>query len=196
LTIKDEQWREDAFGIPAKLRAVPRTQDDDGLREAMLVVWASLAMASSTVKHLYSLVRESEILEFAATLNIEEPDYGLSFDSTEPYEEVVKRLGGCLRAMEREHTERDLGSRPTDPAKWLVDYGGHCAYLIPMGRVAWRDRRDPSRDMRVFDQRGLLRLRFVPAIVDGATVCIKKVDRVAKAKSSTFGAALFSESHI
>lgn len=173
---------------------MPRSEDDDGLREAMLLVWARLAMASTTIKHLYSHHRESEILAFAATLDMQASDYGLSFDGTEGYGEIVKRLGGCLRAMEREYTENDLGSRPTDPSQWRVDHGGHSAHLIPMGRVAWRETKDPSRDMRSFDQRGLLRLRFVPAIVDGATVSIKRADRVAKRLPPGFGAVLFPES--
>lgn len=54
MSVSDEQWRKDALGIPGELRAVPRSEDDDGLREAMLVVWARLAMASTTIKHLYS----------------------------------------------------------------------------------------------------------------------------------------------
>ncbi|MGF6310706.1 MULTISPECIES: hypothetical protein [unclassified Bradyrhizobium] len=193
MEITDEQWREKALGIPTGLRAVSRSEDDDGLRRAMLIVWAALAKASGTIKHLYSLVRESAILELAASLDMQAPDYGLSFDGTESYQEIVKRLGGCLRAMEREYTERDLGSRPTDPADWLVDHAGHCAYLIPMGRVAWREARNPAQDMRNFDQRGLLRLRFVPAIVDGARVQIVKADRMAKQKSSAFGAVLFPD---
>ncbi|MGY3494373.1 hypothetical protein [Bradyrhizobium sp. USDA 4502] len=194
MEITDEQWRENAYGIPAELRAVPRTEDDDGLRQAMLIVWAALAKASGTIKHLYSLVRESAILGFAATLDMQAPDYGLSFNGTEAYQEVVKRLGGCLRAMEREYTEQDLGSRPSDLTAWLVEHSGHRAYLIPMGRVAWREPRDPAQDMRNFDQRGLLRLRFVPAVVDGATVQIVKADRVAKQKLATFGAVLFPDS--
>ncbi|SDO47499.1 hypothetical protein [Afipia sp. GAS231] len=194
MSVSDEQWRKDALGIPGELGAVPRSEDDDGLREAMLVVWARLAMASTTIKHLYSHYRESEILAFADTLDMQAPDYGLSFDGTEAYDEIVRRLGGCLRAMEREYTENDLGSRPTDPTQWRVDYGGHSAHLIPMGRVAWREKKDPSLDMRSFDQRGLLRLRFVPAIVDGAKVRIEKVDRVAKRTPSAFGAVLFPDS--
>ncbi|WP_050382190.1 hypothetical protein [Bradyrhizobium pachyrhizi] len=192
MDITDEQWRENAFSIPANLRAVPRSEDDDGLRHAMLIVWAALAKASATIKHLYSLVPESMILEFAATLDMQAPDYGLSFDGTETYEEIVMRLGGCLRAMEREYTEQDLGSRPTDPARWLVEHAGHCAYLIPMGRLAWKEIKTPPQDMRNFDQRGLLRVRFVPAVVDGATVQIVKADRMAR-KSWTFGAVLFPD---
>ena len=191
MAITDEQWRKNAIGIPATLGALPRSEDDDGLREAMLVVWAALALASATIKHLYSLVRESEILAYAATLDMRAPDYGLSFDGNETFEEVVRRLGGCLRAMELEYTDWDSGSRPTDPSRWLVTQGKHSAFLIPMGRVAWRDAKDPTQDMRIFDQRGLLRLRFVPSIVDGATVRIVKADRVTRSKSSGFGAVLF-----
>ncbi|WP_139860012.1 hypothetical protein [Bradyrhizobium ivorense] len=193
MDITDEQWRENAFSIPADLRAVPRSEDDDGLRQAMLIIWAALAKASATIKHWYSLVPESMILKFAATLDMQAPDYGLSFGGTETYEEIVMRLGGCLRAMEREYTEQDLGSRPTDAAGWLVEHAGHCAYLIPMGRLAWKDTKDPAQDMRNFDQRGLLRVRFVPAVVDGARVQIVKADRMAR-KSSAFGAVLFPDS--
>ncbi|MBR1164937.1 hypothetical protein [Bradyrhizobium elkanii] len=192
MDITDEQWRESAFSIPVDLRAVPRSEDDDGLRQAMLIVWAALAKASATIKHLYSLVPESAILEFAATLNMQAPDCGLSFEGTESYQEIVKRLGGCLRALERDYTEQDLGSRPTNPKDWLVEHAGHCAYLIPMGRIAWRDARDPAEDMRNFDQRGLLRLRFVPAVVDGARIQIVKAERMAR-KSSAFGAVLFPD---
>lgn len=191
MAVTDEQWRKNAFGIPAALRAVRRNQADDGLPQAMLVVWAALAMASGTIKHLYSLVRESDILRCAAALDLQLPDYGLSFCGNESIEEVVKRLGGCLRAMELEYTEWDLGSRPINPASWLVTQGGHSAFLVPIGRLAWRDAKDPAQDMRNFDQRGLLRLRFIPSVVDGATVRIVRADRVAQPSMSAFGAVLF-----
>jgi hypothetical protein len=155
LAISDQQWRTGAFGIPAKLRAVVRSEDDDGLKESMFIVWTALATASSTIKHLYSLVRESEILALADTFNMQTSDYGLSFLGTESYDEVVKRLGGCLRAMEREFTDWDLGSRPTDPNSWRVSHEEQSAFLIPMGRLAWRDPKNPEQDRRPFDQRGL-----------------------------------------
>jgi len=189
--ISDEQWRIDALNIPAKLKEVFSGEDDRDLKEAMLVVWTALATASSTIKHLYSLVREAEILAIAANFDLATPSYGLTFDGTESYEEVVKRLGGCLRAMERELTDWDLGSRPSDPNKWLVSHGDNSAFLIPMGRLAWREPKDPDQDRRPFDQRGLLRLRFIPSIVDGAKVRIVKVDRLAKSEVRGFGAVLF-----
>jgi predicted amidohydrolase len=192
LSITDEQWRANAFGIPAVLQGVPRDKlPDDGLPQAMLVVWSALATSNSTIKHLYSLIRESEILQVAGALDLNQPGYGLAFAGNESFEEIVTRLGGCLRAMEIEYTDWDSGSRPTNPQHWLVTQGGHSASLVPMGRLAWRDARDPADDMRNFDQRGLLRLRFIPSIVDGAHVRIVRATRVAREPAKAFGAVLF-----
>lgn len=193
MAISDEQWRTNALAVPGRLSTLNRTGNDDGLREAMLLVWSTLATASSTIKHLYSTVRESEISAVAKTHDLTAVDFGLSFSGDESYVEIVKRLGGCLRAMEIEFTSWDLGSRPTDPERWRVGQGNGSAFLIPMGRQAWREPKNPESDTRPFDQRGLLRMRFIPSIVDGATVRLKMADRLARTNALNFGAVLFPE---
>lgn len=191
MAISDETWRRNTFELPRRLSAIDRTGHDDGIREAMFVVWTALATASGTIKHLYSAVREVDILASAADHDLSTSDFGLSFAGDEPNGALVGRLASCLRAMEIEFTSGDLGSRPTDPESWRVGLGDESAYLVPMGRKAWRTARDPARDTRPFDQRGVLRVRFIPTIVDGASVRLKIADRLDGPDVSRFGAVLF-----
>lgn len=182
-------WRTEALELPERLAAL--NADGDSLREAMFVVWSVLATGSTTVKHLYSIVPESDILALAEMRDPREGNFGLAFEGTETTGEIVMQLGACLRAMELEFSTWDLGARPTDPEVWRVDAEGKSAYLVPIGRKAWRKSKDPASDNRPFDQRGVLQVRFIPTVVDGAVVRLKMADHLSKAAKPKFGAVVF-----
>jgi predicted amidohydrolase len=191
--ISRAQWRSDALSIPEKLSQISRSGPDGGLRESIFLLWKSLAAAPSDIKHLYSQVREAQISSMAAAFDMGRPDYGLAFTGNEADIEIVGRLGGGLRALEQEFSELDLGSRPVDPNDWRIEHAGESAFLVPMGRLAWRQPKDPQQDTRPFDQRGLVRLRVIPTIVDGARVRLVRPDHLGMREMPRFGAVLFPE---
>jgi predicted amidohydrolase len=190
--ITKAQWRAGAYGTPGKLAQINRSGADEGLRESIFLAWRAIATAPSDIKQLYAQVLEAEILRAAASLNLRARDCGLAFVGKESDQEIVRRLGGCLRALEQEFSARDLGGRPADPNDdWLVRYAEDSAFLVPMGRLAWREAKDPTKDSRPFDQRGVLRLRLIPTVIDGATVKLVRPDHLSKRDTARFGAVLF-----
>jgi predicted amidohydrolase len=193
LSFTEDRWRAHAYGIPATLAGLDRSGDDNGVREAIFLIWKAIAGAPSPIKHLYSLIRESDILATAETFDMKADDYGLEFEGKEPDQLIVRRLGACLRALEREFCEWDLGSRRSRIDEWRVEHAGESAYFIPMGRMAWREPKHPDRDQRPFDQRGVLRLRIIPMVVDGAQVRLFRPKHMRRSGASNFGAVLFPE---
>jgi predicted amidohydrolase len=194
--ITKAQWRTSAFGIPGQLARIDRSGIDGGLREIIFLVWKTIATAPSDIKHLYAQVREAEILSAAASFDIYLPSCGLAFVGSESDREIVRLFGACLRALEREFTELDLGSRLPDPNdECRVEHDGEAAFLVPMGRLAWREAKDPKVDSRPFDQRGILRLRLIPSVVDGATVRLVRPDVFTKRDAARFGAVLFPKAN-
>jgi predicted amidohydrolase len=186
-----EQWRAEARRIPGKLSGLDRRGNDAGLNEAIFLVWRSLASAPSPIKHIYSLTPESKVRQVASSFDVLANGYGLAFAGDESDQVIVERLGGFLRALEREVSVEPLGSRRSNPSHWRVEHAGESAFLIPMGRLAWREPKEPSKDHRPFDQRGLLRLRLIPTVVDGAQVRIVRSDFARAAGAFSFGAVLF-----
>lgn len=154
-------------------------------------MWKSLACAPSPIKHLYSNIPESDISATAAACDVNFPNFGLAFDGSEGDADLVRKLGGCLRALENEFVAEHLGAHGwrSDPNDWKV--GGGAAHFIPMGRLGWRPPKDPAGDRRPFDQRGLLRVRIIPTIVDGATVRLERPDHLLSPDAANFGAVLF-----
>lgn len=186
------QWRTEALGVPGRLGGIDRSGPDEGIRESIFLLWKAIATAPTDVKHLYSRVVEAEILETSGSFDMRVADYGLAFRGSESDREIVRALGGSLRRLELEFTALDLGARPVDPNDdWRVEHGGDSVFLVPMGRLAWRGVRDPRRDLRPFDQRGVLRLRLIPTVIDGAKVRLVRPDDLGRHDAARFGAVLF-----
>lgn len=189
LPITNTQWRRGVLRLPAQFAKVDRSDGEGGLCEAIFLAWKSLAGAPSPIKHLYSLVPESDILGAASSCDLRLASFGLAFDGSETDTDLVRKVGGCLRALETEFSTYHLGSWRSDPNDWKV--GKNAAHFIPLGRLGWRPTRDAAQDRRPFDQRGLLRVRLIPTIVDGATVRLERPDHLLSPASVNFGAILF-----
>lgn len=185
----EAEWKAAALALPGELAKVDRNDGDGGLAEAIFLVWRSLAFAPSPVKQLYSLIPESDILALAESCDVHLPNFGLAVSGALSDAELVGQLGGCLRALEQEFAALHLGSQRSNPNDWKV--GNDAAHFIPMGRLGWRQPNRPEEDRRPFDQRGLLQVRLIPTVVDGATVRLVRPDGLASPSFKNFGAVLF-----
>ena len=190
-----EDWRGAVMNLPETLSSVSRTLEEIDPRIAIFLLWRHLALAPSTIQHHYSLIAEKEIRQAASVFEeaFSSPGFGLEIYAKDDNREIVRKVGGLLRALEIVFTQEDLGGRHSDlNDDWAVSWGEEQAFFIPMARVAWREPKPEESDYRPFEQRGLVRIRIVPTKIDGATVRLYRPDRVARSAGRiAFGASLF-----
>ena len=129
------------------------------------------------------------MMTLAESVDVRLPNFDLTVSGTLSDTELVGQLGACLRALEQEFAALHLGNWRSNPNDWKV--GNDAAHFIPMGRIGWRQPKSPEDDRRPFDQRGLLQVRLIPTVVDGATVRLERPDRLASPTFKNFGAVLF-----
>lgn len=191
----EEEWRSHVAKLGDRLKSVDENDLDGGLRRRILILWRALTEAPTPVVHQYSTISEQEILQAAASTSAghEQRLFLAVAPLDAPLRDTVLAIGGALRALEHLLAELDLGSLPPDPDNdWRVEEDGQAFLIIPVERVAWREKKPTDRDFRPFSQRGVGRLRVVPAIVDGARVRLYPAYRVfGKRHPLNFGAALF-----
>lgn len=192
-------WRTDVLALPDQLAWIDRTASDGGLRTALFAVWRMLALAPPTLIHRYAQVPESQVREAASKhrRKLRDPDFGLALSAGLDDLTIVRRLAGLLRALEWLIEQTDEGGLPVDPeAEWRVSFQGEDAFHIPLSRLSWRITKDPEKDVRPFDQRGLLSSRLVPTTVDGCAVRLVRPSRIrTKSDAECFGAVLFAHPH-
>jgi hypothetical protein len=145
---------------------------------------------------LYGQVPEADILAGAeaALERLHQTGFGLSIPASSSPARIVEILGAYLRAMETRYTEIDCGDRFAEPVEhWRIELEGESAFFIPLRRIAWREPKDPERDIRSFDRRGLVRVRIIPSEVDGSAVQVYRAEHLRKRPQRTFGAVLFPD---
>jgi hypothetical protein len=163
-------WAGRMAAIPDQLRAL-RTGRSTEDREALILLWRTLAEADVTVQEAYRGFSEAELLARAAELRLDAPDWGFAPDPTDSLEALVGKVAAHLRALEHLIADTDTGSRPPNPeAAWIVATGGEPVFLVPTPRFRWAQPPRPEDDFRVFDRRGLTRLRVIPRRIGEANV--------------------------
>jgi predicted amidohydrolase len=189
-----DEWRKAAWELNEALAAIDHADGDGGLRTAIFVLWRQMVLAPSTVQHLYRQISEEQILRTAATLRrtAAEPGFSLTLHKTNNNTEIVREIGGLLRALETELSEGDLGETSLDPnVDWHIVWREEAAFFVPIPRSAWREPKPEAKDFRPFTQRGLIRARIVPTHVDGSVVRFYLPDRPSRGERRVaFGAVL------
>lgn len=194
----NNSWRASVKRLAGDFISIDKSGPDGGLREAMLRAWLAMSAAPSPVKHDYAMISEARILTAAGKVSgkLITDDFGFKAPTTLDDRDFVLSLGGFLRAVETELSHRDEGGRPLNPEDdWLHVVNDQGYYVIPLERIAWRQRKAPAQDKRPFTQRGLLRFRIVPQSIEGADVKLYRPERISSGRAKHFGAALFEGIH-
>jgi hypothetical protein len=193
----NDAWRASALQLPESLKTIKRSDSGVHNRVALFALWRQIALAPAPIQHLYGQISENTIRETAEQFEklLGYPNWGLTLKGADDDQEIVKNIGGLLRALDLYLKQFLSGSHtPTPNDDWRVEWNGEEAFLIPLARLPWRAPKGEEKDFRPFSQRGLLCSRIVPAAVDGANVRLYYPDRIARIDQElTFGAALFPQ---
>ncbi|MCJ8506778.1 hypothetical protein MUU53_02500 [Rhizobium lemnae] len=151
-------------------RAIPDMDPTRRLKLAAYYLWHAFSRAPSPFLQSYADVSETVYLKEAKPL-ISEPDSIIAKFDLENDTALAKTLGVYLRAIDEVIAAENYGSFPVDPnVDWVIDGAPRAAFFIPESPRAWRSDKNPDDDHRVFNQRGLLKNRILPGVIDGADV--------------------------